>query len=549
MVGATALLKTRAAAVVVILAVGCGSGTSSTGARATSSSSDAGTPALRPILLPDLSGAAETVRAQVRERHTALTATVENPASTQSARSDAYGELGKLLLGGEYFDSAEACFLNAQMLMPSEMRWSYYLGHVYRKRGDLQRSAQQFERVLGLSPNHEATLFWLADVYLTLGRNESAEPLLSKSLSLGLRSPAALYGMGRIALARKNYQDAVKYFEEALQLDPAASTIRYPLSTAYRALGQGQQAENHLRQRGDVSVITPDPLMQEVDGLLETALAYESRGLRSFETGQWSEAAAYFRKGVELEPENPSVRHKLGTALALMGDAKGAEEQFQIVARQSPTFAKAHYSLGLLMESSGRRQKAVEELSLAVRYDPNYVDAHLRLAELLLQTGQAGPALARYERAMAIDPRQPRARYGYAMALVRLGRYRDAREWLTDAVRLHPDQPGFAHALARVLVSAPDDAVRDGQRAMSMVQDLLKRSQTLELGETMAMTLAELGQFEDAVAVQQKVLSAAMQENRQDLVQALTSNLQRYQRRQPCRVPWTVEPDFLTMES
>ena len=257
--------------------------------------------------------------------------------------------------------------------------------------GAIRRAAaQQFEQVLRLSPNHEATLFWLADVYLTLGRTESAEPLLAKSLSLGLRSAAALYGMGRIALARKNYQDAVKFLEEALQLDPAASSLHYPLATAYRGLGQTAQADEHLRQRGDVPVITPDPLMQEVDGLLETALAYESRGLRSFETGQWAEAAAYFRKGVELEPENPSVRHKLGTALALMGDARGAEEQFQIVVRQSPSFAKAHYSLGLLMESSGRRQKAVEELSLAARYDPNYVDAHMRLAELLLQSGQAG---------------------------------------------------------------------------------------------------------------------------------------------------------------
>ncbi len=197
-----------------------------------------------------------------------------------------------------------------------------------------------------------------------------------------------------LPLREKSYQEAVKLFEEALSLDPAASSLHYPLATAYRGLGQTAQADEHLRRRGDVSVMTPDPLMKEVDGLLETALAYESRGLRSFETGQWAEAAAYFREGVELEPDNASVRHKLGTALALMGDARGAEEQFQIVVRQSPSFAKAHYSLGLLMESSGRRQKAVDELSLAVRYDPNYVDAHLRLAELLLQTRQAG-AVAR----------------------------------------------------------------------------------------------------------------------------------------------------------
>jgi len=532
-----------------LLMPGCAPESSSSESSSAPTSNTTGSQALRPVLLPDLSAAAKTAQAQVRERHAAVTAAVENQASTDAARGEAYGELGKLLLGGEYFDSAEACFLNAQALVPSEMRWPYYLGQVYRKKGDPAKSAEQFEQALRLNPNHEATLFWLADVYLTLGRMESAEPLLAKSLSLGLRSPAALYGMGRIALARKNYQEAVKLFEEALSLDPAASILHYPLATAYRGLGQTEQADNHLRRRGDVSVTTPDPLMKEVDGLLETALAYEARGLRSFETGQWAEAAAYFRKGIELEPENPSVRHKLGTALALMGDARGAEEQFQIVVRQSPEFAKAHYSLGLLMESSGRRQKAVDEMSLAVRYDPNYVDAHLRLAELLLQTGQARAALARYEHAISIDPRQPRARYGYAMALVRLGRFREVRDWLNDAIMLHPGEPGFVHALARVLVAAPDDAVRDGSRAMTMVQDLLNGPQTVELGETMAMALAELGQYADAVALQRKVLSAAMQEGRQDLVAGLTSNLQRYERQQPCRVPWTIEPEFLTGET
>ena len=36
----------------------------------------------------------------------------------------------------------------------------------------------------------------------------------------------------------------------------------------------------------------------------------------------------------------------------------------------------------------------------------------------------------------------------------------------------HPDQPDVAHMLARLLAAAPDDRVRDGRRAMEIVQDL-----------------------------------------------------------------------------
>ena len=52
----------------------------------------------------------------------------------------------------------------------------------------------------------------------------------------------------------------------------------------------------------------------------------------------------------------------------------------------------------------------------------------------------------------------------------------------------------FPHGLARLLATSPDDHVRDGQRAMTLVQDLVKQGRTLELGETLAMALAELGQ-------------------------------------------------------
>ena len=58
---------------------------------------------------------------------------------------------------------------------------------------------------------------------------------------------------------------------------------------------------------------------------------------------------------------------------------------------------------------------------------------------------------------------------------------------LEQAARSFPDQPGFAHALARLLAAAPDDRIRDGARAASIMAELLKTQQTLAMAETMAM--------------------------------------------------------------
>jgi tetratricopeptide (TPR) repeat protein len=124
------------------------------------------------------------------------------------------------------------------------------------------------------------------------------------------------------------------------------------------------------------------------------------------------------------------------------------------------------------------------------------------------------------------------------MALVRLKRYEEARDRLADAVKTYPDQPGFAHALARLLAAAPDARVRDGRRSMTLMQELLKTQRTLEMAQTMAMTFAELGQYEDAVTWQRDALAAATQAGRRDLTARLQENLTLYESRQPCRTPW-----------
>ena len=125
------------------------------------------------------------------------------------------------------------------------------------------------------------------------------------------------------------------------------------------------------------------------------------------------------------------------------------------------------------------------------------------------------------------------------MALVRLGRYREARDWFAAAASRHPDRPDFQHALARLFAAAPDDLVRDGRRAQTIVQGLIANHNTLDLGETLAMAFAEQGKFADAVAIQRGVIDAARQAGFASEAARMAANLRRYERRQPCRQPWS----------
>ena len=423
--------------------------------------------ALPAVSLPDLSAAAKATGQQLREQYARLQRKIDDPATTTVDLASGYGEMGKLLMSAEYRDFAERCFLDAQELTPGEMRWPYYLGHLYRLRGETEKSATSFERALRLRPDDEATLVWLGRAYLDEGRPEAAEPMFIRAVSIAPGSGAALFGLGRAALARRDYSRAVEYLEKTIAVNRKASIVHYPLAMAYRKLGRVQEADTHLRAKGDVEVAMSDPLMDELAGSLRSEFAYEHLGVRALNNGDVEGAAAYFRQAVGLAPEDVSLRHRLGTALALHGDVRGATAEFQEVLRRSPNHASTRYTLGVLIASSGRYTEAIEQFSAAVKSNPDYTEARLQLADALRRSGRLQESLLQYERVASLDPRVADAPLGYAMALVGLRRYQEARDRLAAGMKVYRDRPQFAHGFVRLLAAAPDDRVRDGDQAIA----------------------------------------------------------------------------------
>ena len=475
-------------------------------------------PTLTPVTLPDISSLDPAVQKQVRDQYASL---------RQDAAS--YGALGRLLIATEFYDAAAVCFQNAQTLEPADMRWPYYLAHVERLRNQPAKAAALFERALALQPDHVPSLIWLGAMRLLAGGADAADAPLTKALSVQPEDAAALYHAGRVALAKRDNQRAVDLLTRALKSQPQASGIRYPLSLAYRALGNAAEADAQLRLRGNVDPVPADPLMREVSGLLQNATAFEVRGADALAKRQWPEAVTALTQAIALAPDNAFTHLNLGTALFETGDAAGALAQFNDAVRLSPRLAKAHYGVGIVTEAAGRDADAIAAFARAVDADPSSLESRLSLADALRRNGRDADALAQYTAIIRANPSASPAHFGLAMALVHMRRYADARDALTRASTTFPDQPGFAHALARILASAPDDRVRDGARALTITEGLLKAQRTVELMQTMGMALAEVGRFDEAVMWQKQAMTAGG---------SRADNLARYEQRLPSRTPW-----------
>src|SRR5262249_26577202 len=99
----------------------------------------------------------------------------------------------------------------------------------------------------------------------------------------------------------------------------------------------------------------------------------------------------------------------------------------------------------------------------------------------------------------------------------------------------------FADTQARNLDAAPDERVRDGRAALKLVDELVKGPQSLELAETTAMALAEVGRFKEAVEVQRQALTAVSDAGTTAGQQRITNKLRLYEGGKPCRSPFADE--------
>ena len=522
-----------AAAIAGVLGSGC---TPADEATSSGPANPAAAAPLAPLALPDLSGLPEAVQAQVRQRHDALRR-AESTGATAAARSDAYGELGLILMATRFYDAAETAFGHAQALAPQAMRWPYFLAQLHRTTGDQPRAVEFFERAVELDPAYIAALIRLGELYLDDGRADEAAPLFERALAIDPASAPALSGVGRAALARGDTARAIEYLERALAVGPPAWDIHYNLATAYREAGNPDRAEEHLSQRGGDPSEPPDPLMQAYESLLRSPRNYETRGVAAMQAGRHADAVEIFREGIAETPDDAGLRQQLGSALFAAGDADGAAEQLEAAIRLDPTQARAHAGLGTLANMAGRRTEALRHFTAAVEHEPDYLEARLGLVDAYRAAGRPEDALAELDRAVEIAPGFADVWLARGLLLVQLGRYREARDRLDEARARHPGHPGLTDLLIRVLAAAPDPGARDGRRALTLVEPLLGAPPNPTLDETVALALAEAGRYGEAAERQRRAIAAAEQAGYPVAARAMAGVLALYEQNRPSRAP------------
>jgi len=220
---------------------------------------------------------------------------------------------------------------------------------------------------------------------------------------------------------------------------------------------------NRLRQ---ANTAVRDRRFPEALGLLQDALRRDPRNafarmvMGSAEMGQghYAEAAAWFRRYLELVPTSAYAHHWIAICHLRQGQREQALREADAVLALDPHFTDARVLKGGLLAARGDYAAALLELRAAVDADPAKPSLRLDLAKVLAEAGRPAEAQAEYEAALRAQP-------DFAPALVGLGRLQagqkqwpQARAAFTRALELDAASAEARYNLGRVLEEEGDAA-------------------------------------------------------------------------------------------
>ena len=466
---------------------------------------------LLPVPVPNLEGQAADIRSGLDETRGAVNAALLKPDVSAAELANAYGELGGLYLASFLRQSAEPCFQNAERLEPDNFRWAYYAAWLADQTGQAELALARYQHARSLNADYPALTLRMADVWSDLNETDKAEAAYREVVGMQGLEAAARFGLGQIALLRRDYTDAIDDFTKALQFDPAATRIHYPLAQALHAVKREAEAKKHLALRGDRLPTVKDPLVEELDAMRNSASRYFTKAMKAIQERDYKAAAAAFAQGLETEPDNATARVSYARALYLSDRKTEARQALERAIALQPDNTLGLFLLGVLSDEEGDAAGAERYYMRVLEQEPGHGGTHFFLANHDWRNGNYTDAARHYAAAIADDPRNVPARLLYLAALDKTGApVAQLKSTLEEGMHQSPEQPLFTLRLIILLATSQEEEISDPQQALRLARELAEQQPIPPAREALALAYAATGDFRQAADIQQQVVSIAV---------------------------------------
>lgn len=296
----------------------------------------------------------------------------------------------------------------------------------------------------------------IAHALEAIGRSDlaAAERAARAVQGVDSRHPDAAHVLALVALARKQFSDALDASDRAIAVLPDHAPFH---ATRARALlGDHRYAEAEQSARRALALAPDDAAAWTLLGralLASDDLAGASRSGADDATGNLAAAEAAWRSALAIDATNVEAMFYLGNAARDRGDAAAAIRTYEDALQHHPHDAQLLNNLGLALEASGDADAARRRYEDALSARDAPVEAHANLARLL-ERRQDYPAAAAHYHAYATTVVDAPAGIWSKLASCqhRLGALLAAEESYRKALERAPDDVDVQYGLAAVLV-------------------------------------------------------------------------------------------------
>jgi Flp pilus assembly protein TadD len=419
--------------------------------------------------------------------------------------------LGDVSLDRARADEARAAFASALAIERSAKALDG-LGRAAFAQGDYEQAVALFEEAIALQPNASSVHYRLGMAHRARGDAQAARVHLEQSGDAPVVFPdpvldsahrrvtgvGASIVVGQLAARAGATATAEARFRDAVTLDPKSPEAHHALGVFYEDRGRKDEALEQYLAALDL-------------GLSNSALGLHA-GKMLREAGRAGEAVEVLERAAVSAPDSALLQAELAAALEAAGQADPALDAYARaldLERDALSRALLFFHRATLLAEAGSGPDAEADLRQAITLAPDLSEAHLNLGTLCARRGDLAAAATHLERAVELAPGNIQAQLSLAMALLLLDHPVDARARLEAALIVRPDDIALEHLLARLLAASSVDSARDPGRALELARELVEVQASGAHLETLAMALAATGDFDGAIAAQERAVAAA----------------------------------------
>ena len=311
----------------------------------------------------------------------------------------------------------------------------------HRALGNREKTREYLETLLARNGKHQAAQMLLANALLEANELNRAVPLIEGLLRSNPNDAQALYMMGNVFMARKQYAQASEVLDKAARLAPAGPALR-DLSFSQFGLGQEKQGVANLER-----AYAQNP--KDARAAIELAVYYAR-------AGDGKRAVKIADALVARDPGNLTMLNFLGNIKGRLGDKKGLKEAYDQALAKDPKFRPVVMNMSWYDMEEGRHDQARVRLKTFLKDNPKDPDVLFQLGTLEEAVRKFPEAINFWTEADRIQQKDPRP----AMALVNLYLAdRQVDKALSTAKALmanYADVPQAQMTLARAYLASND---------------------------------------------------------------------------------------------